>query len=143
MDSNSLTLGALLKTTARNFPRKPALLSKQNGRYLPLSWADFDREVDAVATALLERGLQKGDRVAILSENRPEWALTDLAAQRIGIATAPIYPSLSSKEIEYILRDSQASWIAVSGHALFQKILPIQKSLPGLQGILAFDSALS
>ncbi|MBI2095672.1 MAG: long-chain fatty acid--CoA ligase [Candidatus Omnitrophica bacterium] len=142
-ESSPSTLGALLKTTALDFPRKTALRSKQNGRYLPLSWADFDREVDAVATALLERGLRQGDRVAILSENRPEWALTDLAAQRIGLATVPIYPSLSSKEIEYLLLDSQASWLAVSGSSLFQKILPIQKSLPALKGILAFDSALS
>ena len=133
----------LLETTAQNFPQKTAILSKQNGRYFPQSWFDFNKEVDAAASALLEQGAAVGDRLAILSENRPEWALTDMAAQSIGLVTVPIYPSLTPKEIEYILHDSQASWIAVSNHTLFQKILPIVKSLPALRGVLVFDSTLS
>jgi long-subunit acyl-CoA synthetase (AMP-forming) len=102
----------------------------------------------AVTTALkvndrLWLGSFRGDRVAILSENRPEWALTDLACQMIGLATVPIYNSLTSDEIRYILEDSGSRVIAVSNRGLFEKIIPIQKQLPALRCVIAFDNALT
>ena len=93
-------------------------------------------------TYLLKKGLKRGDRLAIFSENRPEWALVDLAAQSVGIATVPIYPSLTSAEVEYLLKDSGSRLLAVSGKAMFEKIVPIQRSSTDLQFLLAFDSAL-
>jgi long-chain acyl-CoA synthetase len=78
------------------------------------STADALRRIEALANTLAALKLEAGDRVAILSENRPEWALTDLACQMIGLATVPIYNSLTSDEIRYILEDSASRVSALS-----------------------------
>jgi len=135
-------LGQLFFDTVNRFPDKEAFLFKENGRYESISWSEASKKVKLIAGSLLVKGLKAGDRIAILSENRPEWALVDLAAQISGLITVPIYPSLTSAEIEYILSDSGARMIALSSKAQFEKIPPIERSLPLLNFILAFDSSL-
>ena len=78
-------LAFLFKETVRRFPDKKALAFRQNGRYFSLTWSEVAQKVDSLASAFVEKGLKAGDRIAILSENRPEWAWVDLAAQRIGL----------------------------------------------------------
>jgi len=136
-------LGKLFKETVIRQPDKKAVLFKDGGQYRSLSWAELNQKVNAVAAALLKQGLKSGDRIAILSENRPEWFLVDMAAQCIGVITVPIYTTLSPVEIQYILSDSQSSLIAVSNKTLFEKLPPIYKNLPVLKRVLAFDSTLS
>jgi long-chain acyl-CoA synthetase len=136
-------LGLLFRDSVKEFSKKEALLYKENGKYVSLSYGEMQKKVDAVAAAFISHGLEAGDRVAILSENRPEWAIVDIAAQSIGVATVPIYTSLSPTEIQYILNDSGATMIAVSNKSLFEKIPPIYKSVPSLKSVLVFDSELS
>lgn len=135
-------LGLLFRDTVRLYPDKKAFLFKARGCYEGISWAEALVRVDAIACSLLDKGLKPGDRIAILSENRPEWAWIDLAAQSIGAVSVPIYTSFTSSEIQYILFDCNAKMIAVSNKALFEKIPPIQKSLPDLKAVIAFDSTL-
>lgn len=135
-------LHAFLKDAARRHPDKAALQHKEGGRWKSLSWRESAARAQAVASFLRAQGLRSGDRIALLSENRPEWLLTDFAALSLGAATVPIYASLSPTEIQYILSDSGASWVAVSSRALFEKLVPVQKSLPALRGILAFETAV-
>ena len=135
-------LGQLFKATTQKFPNKPALFFKENGKYCFHTWAEVGHKVDAIASFLAKQGLVSGDRMAILSENRPEWAITDLAAQAIGVATVPIYTSLTAPEIQYILHDSGAKMLAVSGKTLFEKISLIQKSLLALKGVFGFEAVL-
>ena len=135
-------LGQLFKITAQKFPNKPAFFSKEDGKYLSQTWAQAWQKVDVLASFFARQSLSVGDRLAILSENRPEWAITDLAAQTLGIATVPIYPSLTASEIQYILEDSGAKMLVVSNKALFDKIPAIQKTLPQLKSILGFDAFL-
>ena len=139
---NPKNLGELFLKTAKQYPSKAAFLYKTGGRYVPITWSEAAAKVSIIASALLEKGLRPGDRIAILSENRPEWAWIDLAAQFIGAASVPIYTSLTPHEIEYLLADSGAKMVAVSNKAFFEKILPIQKALPALQMVIAFDSSL-
>lgn len=135
-------LGLLFKSTVGRYPDKNAVGSKVNGRYLWATWREFADRVDRVALAFLNKGLKVGDRIAILSENRPEWALVDLAAQSVGVATVPIYTSLTPVEIQYLLQDSGCKAIAVSGKELFLKLLPIQNALPSLSFVVGFDETL-
>ncbi len=114
-------LGFLFLETARNYPDKPAFLRKIDGRYVPLVWKDAVRQIASLAAVLSEKGLVAGDRLAILSENRFEWAFTDLAAQCLGVATVPIYATLTAGEVRYILEDSAARAIAVSTKAQLEK----------------------
>jgi long-chain acyl-CoA synthetase len=133
-------LGSLLTDTAGRFPDKKALLYKENGQILSLTWSEFSYRARSAASFLVRQGIKPGDRIAILSENRPEWAILDMGAQLAGIATVPIYTSLTPHEIQYLLSDSGAVFIAVSSKPLFEKISQIQKELPALKGVLAFDT---
>src|SRR3990167_10472731 len=96
-------LGLLFRHTADCFPDKKALLFKENGKYAAWTWGVVAGKVEAITASFLAKGLKAGDRLAILSENRPEWVLVDLAAQSAGIITVPIYTSLTSSEIQYLL----------------------------------------
>ena len=135
-------LGQLFKATVQNFPNKKALFYKEGRDYRAYRWREVSQKAHALASFFLKKGLKSGDRLAIFSENRPEWAIVDLAAQMIGVATVPIYASLTSAEADYLLKDSAAKLLAISGKALFEKIIPIQSSNPSLKNILAFDSTL-
>src|SRR6266700_3836797 len=88
---------------------KPDLLiSKVGGEWKPISAVDFGYTVRALSLGLNALGIQPGDRVAILSENRPEWAMADYAALCAGAVPVPIYPTLPANQIEPLLTDSGA-----------------------------------
>jgi long-chain acyl-CoA synthetase len=104
-----------------------ALLFKRQQEWVPISSREFYRNVLGVAYAMRDWGLDRGDRVAILSENRPEWAVTDYAAMLIGAATVPIYATLTREQTLHILRDSGAQVIFVSTREQLEKVLSIQE----------------
>lgn len=137
----SKNLGDLFKSTVAKYPRKKSFLFKTGGAYHSHTWHDFSDKTYSLAAYLLAKGLRSGDRVAILSENRPEWAMVDIACQIIGVATVPIYTSLSSIEIAYIMKDCGASVLAVSQKQLLEKIIPIQTGLPDLKLTIGFDAS--
>ena len=93
-----------------------------------------------LSLGLLELGVAPGDRVAILSENRPEWAIADYACLAARCTDVPIYPTLPAKQAEYILRDSAAVAVLVSTPAQLEKLLAIRERLPALRHIIAFDA---
>src|SRR3989338_10791150 len=136
-------LASLFKATVDRFPNKKALIFKDNCRILWLTWSQVSEKARSIAVAFLEKGLRTGDRIALLSENRPEWACVELAAQCAGLVTVPIYTSLTPTEVQYILSDSGASAVAVSNKALFEKLALIQHSLPMLRWVVGFDALLS
>jgi long-chain acyl-CoA synthetase len=118
-----------------------AMLYRDNGAWKPLSHAEIQQRVVALAAALEDAGVAAGERVAILSENRPEWAITDYAATGMGAIDVPIYPTLPANQVEYILRDSAARIIFVSTAAQAAKIQEIRADLPDLRQVVAFDPA--
>ncbi len=119
--------------------RRAALRYKAGGTWHDITHLDLQDRVLGCAAALKKLGVQRGDRVAILSENRPEWAITDYACLAIGVTDVPIYPTLPPNQIRYVLADSGAVAIAVSTHAQLAKILEIRASLPTLKHIIVFD----
>ena len=80
--------------TERNLDR--AMLSRATGKWLPISSSDLRRNVSGTVHALLQWGIRKGDRVAILSENRPEWSIADFAILLLGAVTVPVYSTLTA-----------------------------------------------
>jgi long-chain acyl-CoA synthetase len=109
--------------TERNLDR--AMLSRASGRWLPISSSDLRRSVARTVFALKEWGIRKGDRVAILSENRPEWSTADFAVLLLGAVTVPVYSTLTPEQTAYTLRDSGASVVFVSTDLQFRKIQTI------------------
>ena len=108
---------------------------------MDLSYRDLADRVQDLSLGLLELGVVAGDKVAILSENRPDWAVADYACLAAGCPDVPIYPTLPSKQTEYILRDAAAVVILVSSPAQVEKLLAIRERLPALRHIIAFDAA--
>ncbi len=97
--------------------------------------------VDRLALAWRSMGLERGDRVAILSENRPEWLLTDYALLGVGGVPVPIYTSLTPPQIEYILANSGAVGAVVSTPALLARLLEVRPKLPALRHVVLMDAA--
>ena len=102
---------------------------KKEGEYQPVSWEQARVGIEETALGLLDLGVQPGDRVAILSENRPEWAIADLGILSAGAVTVPIYATLTGKETEYILRNSGARVLFVSNPEMMGKVVHLQKEL--------------
>ena len=89
---------------ARNLDR--AMLYRENGKWLPISSREFGCRVARTARALNGWGIRRGDRVAILSENRPEWPVADMASLLLGAVTVPLYSTLTAEQTAFALRDS-------------------------------------
>jgi long-chain acyl-CoA synthetase len=114
-------------------------MHKRAGAWVSISHAEAEASVARIAAALETSGVGPGDRVALLSENRPEWTLVDYAVTGMGAADVPLYPTLPANQIAYILKDSGARAIFVSDRAQLAKILEIRGELPELRQIVAFD----
>ncbi len=115
---------------------------RRQGRWTDLSYHALAEQVQAASVGLCELGLRDGDRVAILSENRPEWAIADYACLAARCTDVPIYPTLPARQAEYILRDSGATVLLVSSAAQLEKALAIRDGLPALRHIVAFDEGV-
>jgi long-chain acyl-CoA synthetase len=119
---------------------KPDLLiSKVGGAWRPIPASDFGFTVRALSLGLNSLGLQPGDRVAILSENRPEWAMADYAIQCAGAWSVPIYPTLPAGQIAGLLKDCAARAIFVSTAEQLAKIQSIRAQCPALEYVIAIE----
>jgi long-chain acyl-CoA synthetase len=120
--------------------RRPAALrAKVGGAWRAITHKELAQRVVAVSMGLRELGIRTGDRVSILSETRPEWAIADYACLCAQAADVPIYPTLTAKQTEYILNDSGAVGVFCSTAEQVAKILEIKSHLPTLQHVIAFE----
>src|SRR5208337_795700 len=119
--------------------RDRVMLQRQALGWVPISSTEIYRGVVGVARALESWGVRKGDRVAILSENRPEWTIADFAALALGAVTVPIYSTQTPEQTSFILNDSGARIIAVSTKHQLEKVLTIQRHTP-VERILVMDA---
>src|SRR5260370_12834115 len=123
---------------ARNLPRVSTF--KQGGKWLETASQELYRQVAAVARSLQAWGLKRGDHLAILSENRPEWQIADFACLLLGIVDVPIYATLPADQIIYLLNNSEARAIFVSTHEQLQKVLQIRQQTKIEKIVLMEDS---
>jgi long-chain acyl-CoA synthetase len=123
--------------------RPDALRYKQGGQWRTLSHKEVEQRVTRLAAALSAMGIQRGDRVALLSENRPEWAISDYACLCLGATDAPLYPTLPPNQIAYILNDCGAKAVLVSSQDQLGKILEIRPDVPTLEHVIVFDEGAS
>ncbi|MFN3690163.1 MAG: AMP-dependent synthetase/ligase, partial [Fimbriimonadales bacterium] len=108
------TLSKAFWRSVEQHAEKPAMLVKREKQFRPITYRELGRRVYAFARALHEWGVRQGDRVAILSENCPEWAITDWATLCLGAITVPIYPTLTAPQVLEILSDSEPKVLVVS-----------------------------
>jgi len=119
---------------------RPVLRHKERGEgWHDITWEQLEARVQALAGFLHQQGIRPGDRVALLSENRPEWAVTDLGAQLVGGVNVSIYTSLPASKVAYILRDAGATACVVSVPVQRKKIEEIVDECPALETVIVMD----
>ncbi|MBK7089895.1 MAG: long-chain fatty acid--CoA ligase [Chitinophagaceae bacterium] len=122
------------------------LTSKVNGKWAPLSTQDVSGLVNRLSAGLMKLGLsgndmtvENQDKVALISRNRPEWLILDLACQQIGIALCPIYPTTNPLELEFIFNDAAVKYVFLSGEDILEKVNNVQHQTPSLKEVYSFD----
>jgi long-chain acyl-CoA synthetase len=119
--------------------KRAALRYKAGGTWHDLTHQELARRVKHTALGLLELGIRPGDRIAILSANRPEWAIADFASLSVRCTDAPVYPTLPAKQVAYILRDAGAVGVFVSDLTQYEKIAETRAECPTLEHVVLFE----
>ena len=115
---------SLFTHQSKSLSENPYLWKKQGNQFTSISWKDTREQVESISRGLLNLGILKGDRVIILSENRPEWQIADLAIMAIGAITVPAYTTSTTNDYEHIINHSEARCIIISSDALVLKAIP-------------------
>jgi long-chain acyl-CoA synthetase len=134
------TLVDVFKTVARTHKRPDTLNYKRNGQWLSVSSDELLARAGRIAAGLYSIGLRHGDRLALLSESRVEWTLTDAGCIFAGVVDVPIYPTLTPPQVRYILKDSGASVLVLENLKKFQELETILFECTDVKHILIFDS---
>jgi len=134
-----MTIPELFDQTMRDHPRSPALTAWRPGFERHFSTDTLAHEVARFTAGLLALGLKKGDRVLLLSENRPEWSVADYATQCAGGILVPVYVSLTSPQIHYLLDNSGARFAIASTQGLLDTLLAAVHDLPNLRQVIVID----
>ena len=137
------TIGELFLKIANKYPDKEVLYYKHAGRYHGIKFREFLQKVEWFALGIEAIGFNQGDKVALLSENRPQWMISDLAVIGIGGIDVPLYTSLTPSQIEYMINDSGSKIVVVSKEALLKKILSVRDRLTAVEKIIVIDSVES
>ena len=136
-----MTLISMFEDSVQQYGNKPALAHKPSGgTYQDISYTEFGASVNAFSKGLNGLGVRGGDRVAILSENRPEWAISDFGILKVGAVSVPMFSTLTAAQVGYILKDSGAKIICVSTEKQLEKCLSIREEVPTLEQIIIFDA---
>ena len=133
------TINKLFFDAVERYDKPDALQFKSAGVYRPISHRDLADRVRHLAMGLRELGAEAGDRIGILSENRPEWAIADYACLTSGLTDVPLFPTLPADQIAWILNDSGAVAVFVSTRAQAEKIASIRADVPLLGKVISFE----
>jgi long-chain acyl-CoA synthetase len=133
------TLPEVFEFVARVHARPDLLNFKRDGRWIPISSADVLQRARWIAAGLYSLGVRRGDRVAILSESRPEWTLADAGCIFLGAIDVPIYPTLTPAQVQYILKDSGARVLLLANEAKLREIEPILSNCPAVEHLIVFE----
>jgi long-chain acyl-CoA synthetase len=129
----------ILELCEKNYPREDALAGKANGIWYTYSTSEYKEKSHQFAMGMMALGLQKGDKVATVTTNRPEWNFVDMGLAMAGMVHVPIYPTISEEEYSYILEHAEVRYVIVGDKKLFEKINPVAQEIPSIQAVYAFE----
>ena len=135
-----LALPQQLQHWARTKPDGVALRQKEHGVWKPVTWAQYDQRARWFGLGLLQLGLQPGQKLAVLSENREEWVLAQMGTAMVGGITAGVYPTSPAHEVEYLLALSEAPLILCEDQEQLDKVLEVRARLPDLRTLIVIDT---
>lgn len=129
----------ILPHQKQNHPLKTALAGKEKGKWVHYSTDDLIAEANAVSLGLLALGVVPGDKIANISNNRPEWNFLDFGMLQIGAVHVPIYPTITDEDYNYILNHAEVTHIFVSSAELYARIAKIAEKVPTVKAVYTFD----
>ena len=138
-DGEPLTLVEVFEHVARVHPRPDTLNYKKDGRWLSIPAAEMLKRVHTIAAGLYSLGVRRGDRVAILSESRPEWVLADAGCMFATAIDVPIYPTLTTPQVRYILKDSGARVLMIQNEEKFQRVREAIAECSAIEHVVFFE----
>ena len=128
------------------FPKADMFSGKENGVWRNYSTAEVKDTINRLSAGLIKLGvsgndmtIENQDKIALISKNRPEWLMLDMACQQIGAAICPIYPTTNVNELEFIFNDASIKYVFVSGQEILDKVNIIRSKIPSLQNVFCFD----
>jgi long-chain acyl-CoA synthetase len=134
--TNSATLADLVPRAAQLYGDAPAIRFKEGGEWVSRSFAQVEETVRRLALGLIDAGVEKGDKVSILANTRPEWTYFDFAALSIGAVVVPIYQTNSPEECQYVLENSDAKVVVVEDDEQLEKIRAVRERVPLLEQVV-------
>jgi long-chain acyl-CoA synthetase len=138
-DTAATTLCHLFLYSCRRFQKPDRMMVKADGAWKPISTEEFETSVRRLSLGFQDLGLKPGDRVALLSENRPEWVMADFATLCSGGVTVPIYTSLLPDQVRYIIEDSGAKIVVCSDRDLLGKVEAVRTALPSVEHVVLIE----
>jgi long-chain acyl-CoA synthetase len=129
----------LIKWTHEKYPRPDMYCGKQENKWIKYSSEEALMNINSVSYGLLSMGYRKGDKIATITGNKPEWNFADMGIAQAGMIHVPIYPTIGSDEYAFILNHSDVKAIIVGNKSIYGKVSPIASKLKGLSGIFSFD----
>lgn len=123
----------------QKYPKLDAFTMKINGKWEPTTTQEFINRATKLAKGLIALGVQPGDKIGLISPNRLEWNIVDIAIQQAGAINVPIYPTISESDYEFIFNDAQIKVVFIAGEELLEKVGPLKEKLSFLEHIYSFD----
>ena len=139
MDLTAYHYVSLFRENIQKYPKKEALMRKIDAHWQPISWEKLGNITTQLSKALLQQGVAPQQTVGILSQNTPQWTLTDLACLQIRAVTVPIYTSNTAEQALYVMNHAEIKFLFVGDEKQYLKALEVADQCPSLQKIILFD----
>lgn len=139
MDLTAYHYVSLFRENIHKYPKKEALMRKIDAHWQPISWEKLGTITTQLSKALLQQGVAPQQTVGILSQNTPQWTLTDLACLQIRAITVPIYTSNTAEQALYVMNHAEIKFLFVGDEKQYHKALEVADQCPSLQKIILFD----
>lgn len=136
---NNMRLFDLLPRMLEKFPKEDALAAKENGKWRKYSSQEYFDTVNNLSYGLIKFGLNAGDKVGIIANNRPEWNFVDYASMQIGAVDVPLYPTISDHDLQYVLNEAEVKIIFVSNEEIYHKVTKAAANVPSIQKVYMFN----
>ena len=129
----------ILERCIEEFPREDALGGKFNGKWYTYSTEEYYKKSHQFALGLLALGIKKGDKIATITNNRPEWNFADMGMAMTGVVHVPVYPNISEDEYRYILSHSEAVMLIAGDKKIYEKLNPVVTDIVSLKDVYTFE----
>src|ERR1035437_5177762 len=126
---NFKTIPQLFQIMCKDFGKgkvRPAITHRQNENWIDIKYDELYKQTEEFALGLAALGVKRGNKIAIIAENRPEWVYSDMAILGLGAVDIPLYPSLTAESVQFILNNSESKGIIISNKFQLNKVLKIK-----------------